>query len=117
MFYRGYESHLPFESVVVWDAERRVDVEDWVDESRCDSRQFSHSANVISRSLFWSQYLGRRLPHFLSCFTVDTISRKVFHSFLSQTLFLFLSRITKLRVPILSSSVPQPLVLLSLKEW
>lgn len=118
MILKVQELSLPLVSAVVWDSiEGDAAEEDpCEDDTLCDSKQFNHSAKVISRSLFWSQYLGSFLPHFLSCLIGVTISRNVFHSRRSQTLFLFLSRITKLRVPMRSSSVPHPFVLFNLKD-
>lgn len=114
---RQFPIYSPFVSDAVCEAERTDGEADEVcaEDNLWDSRQLSHSAKVISRSLFWSQYLGNFFPHFLSCLMGDTISRNIFHSRRSHTLFLFLSRITKLSVPIRSSSVPHPLVLLRLQ--
>lgn len=96
--------------------------------TRCVCRQLSHSDKVIFLSLFTSQYRGIFFPQrrsFLKWVELKTAnylnnlimskvnylvavtsSLNVFHSLRSQTLFLFLSNRTKLRVAIFSSSVP-----------
>lgn len=103
---------------------------------RCVWRQFSHSDKVIFLSLLTSQYRGIFLPQRRSFLEIlfnwklsrifdptksylfaVTSSLNVFHSRRSQTLFLFLSRRTKLNVAIFSSSVPHFVLLALRKNW
>lgn len=66
-------------------------------------RQSNHSVMLIFLSWLTSQYLGSFFPHRFNCFELDTNILNAFHSFLSSTLFLFLSKTTKFHVAAFSS--------------